>query len=265
MRVSKQYGIGELFDIIGMEFDSQEKHFSRHCQQMFKFCGYCFGNEEIEGQTCLDAGCGTGTASLYFAKKGAKYVLGIDLSKKSLQVAKNESSKQGVYNTVFSFGDLCSLPFDDQTFDIVYSCGALPYVENVFNSIAELIRVTKGDGRMVLMVLKRTWIDSFYESARIILSKFPWTLKIRFAEFIAFASRQTAHAFLGRRVDFTQGKPLAQTIMEAFFSPVKLQRLNYKDIQSFLENRDLRAFRIKGIKDVDFFSPYTCFVIKAIR
>ena len=64
---------------------------------------------------------------------------------------------------------------------------------------------------------------------------------------------------------FSQGKPLKQTIMEAFFGPVKLQKLHHKEIQSFFEDRGFRIFDIKGIKDVGFYSSHTCFVMKVIR
>lgn len=265
MNSFKRSGIGELFDIIGEEFDSKRNYFAMHQQQMFRFCDYCFENEKIKGQTCLDAGCGTGTASLYFAQNGAKRIYGIDLSEKSLQVAKKMSMERDFYNTLFPVADLGSLPFDNETFDVVFSCGVLPYVGNVFNSIAELIRVTRIDGRIVLMVLKKTWLDGIYEFLRMILSGAPRAWKIRFAGFLAFFSHLTAHIFLRRRVNFSQGKPLKQMIMEAFFSPVKLQRLNYKDIQSFFENSGFRIFSIKGIVGVDFYSSHTCFVIKALR
>ena len=47
MNTSEQPAIGNLFDAIGREFGEKEKHFSRHLQQMSRFCEYCFDPSEI--------------------------------------------------------------------------------------------------------------------------------------------------------------------------------------------------------------------------
>jgi ubiquinone/menaquinone biosynthesis C-methylase UbiE len=265
MTATKQLEIKELFDSIGKEFDNKEKHFSRHLQQMSGFCDSCFDVADIEGRMCLDAGCGTGTASLYLAQNGAKQVVGIDLSGESLNVAQNESSKREIKNTLFSFGDLCSLPFKNESFDIVFTCGALPYVDNTFHCLSELVRVTKKNGSIVLMALKKSQFDILYESMRMVLSRVPGNLRVAFARFFALIAYLPANYFLGRRVIPNRGKPLEQTIMEAFFSPVRLKKMDYEDIRVYFKNNGFTVTNVSGIGEMDFYSSFTCFVTKAVR
>lgn len=47
---------------------------------------------DLQGKTVLDIGCGYGHNCLDFIKRGAKKVIGIDISEKMLDVAKKESA-----------------------------------------------------------------------------------------------------------------------------------------------------------------------------
>ncbi len=264
MNTTKQPAIGKLFDTIGQEFDYQEKHFSRHLQQMSRFCEYCLDPSEIRGRVCLDAGCGTGTAGIHFACSGARQVAGIDLSRKSLQVARIEAMRREIANTLFANGDLGALPFADDTFDLVFSCGVFPYVDNPYHCLSELIRVTKTNGCIVLMALRKSRFDAFYEFIRRILSRTPGKFGLAFARLFALVSYLPANYFLGRWVIPNQGKPLAQTILEAFFSPVRLKKLDVEEIREYLTNHGFATVEVSGIGEMDFYSAFTCFVTKAV-
>ncbi|MFC1811671.1 class I SAM-dependent methyltransferase [Thermodesulfobacteriota bacterium] len=265
MSTGKRPEIGELFDTVGKEFDNYTKHFSRHFQQMSRFCSYSFDSAEIEGRKCLDAGCGTGTANLYFALKGARQVVGMDLSAESLRVAQNECSKRKVQNSLLSFGDLCSLPFKSESFDVVFTCGTLPYVENTFDCLDELIRVTAKNGSIVLMALKKSRLDKLYEAIRMVLSRVPAHSRLTVAKCFAFLACLPANSFLGRRVNSNRGKPLEQTVMEAFYSPVQLKKLEYETVRDYLKGNGFEVTSVSGIGEVDFYSAHTCFLLKAVR
>ena len=65
----------------------------------------------------LDAGGGTGKWSIPIAKKGLKVVL-FDISQDMLNVASVKMKENGLEGSVsFRQGDICSLPFADNTFD----------------------------------------------------------------------------------------------------------------------------------------------------
>lgn len=96
------------------------------------------------GEQALDIGCGTGIYSLLLALHGLE-VTGIDISSGMLQKA--EKQKQSIR---FMEGDIHTLPFEDNTFDLVISNLVLEFVTSPNDVIAEGMRVLKPDGRMVV-------------------------------------------------------------------------------------------------------------------
>ena len=93
------------------------------------------------GRTVLDAGCGEGVLSLLMAKKGA-VVTGIDLSEPNIEAARRWAREWGV-SVRFEVGDAGSLPFDDNSFDIVVSSHVLEHLPDLFQGLRELYRVTR--------------------------------------------------------------------------------------------------------------------------
>ncbi|HIJ98383.1 TPA: class I SAM-dependent methyltransferase, partial [archaeon] len=97
----------------------------------------------------LDAGCGSGRWSFFFAPR-VKKVFGIDSSKTAIQ---NARSANKFSNTQFKIGTLTKLPFKNNTFDLTYTCITLQHIvnENDFQkAVSELIRVTKKPGRIAI-------------------------------------------------------------------------------------------------------------------
>ncbi|HEY0048842.1 MAG TPA: class I SAM-dependent methyltransferase, partial [Pyrinomonadaceae bacterium] len=103
----------------------------------------------------LDAGSGTGlvTLALYSAGYHPKKTFALDISYNSLTVAAQQfhEDKQVTAEDVEPVqGNLLSLPFRDESFDVVLTCGALEYVP-LDNGLQELARVLKKDGTLVLI------------------------------------------------------------------------------------------------------------------
>ncbi len=67
--------------------------------------------KNLDNQDLIDIGCGTGRMSNYFSKKGAR-VKGIDFSSKSIEIARNNSPGNVVYEvqSIFDFNE--SLQYD---------------------------------------------------------------------------------------------------------------------------------------------------------
>jgi len=59
---------------------------------------------DLHGKRVLDAGCGTGTASIELAQRGAE-VVAIDLSPTLVQHAQERAEEQGVYDIDFRSGE----------------------------------------------------------------------------------------------------------------------------------------------------------------
>src|SRR3989338_848225 len=93
----------------------------------------------------LEVGCGQGIDLCYIARL-AKDAYAIDMSPKSLEIAKNTLNIFGVKATL-SVGDAENLEFEDGIFDIVYSCGVIHHTPDTLKAAKEINRVTKKGGK----------------------------------------------------------------------------------------------------------------------
>lgn len=94
------------------------------------------------GKKVLEVGCGTGLI-LERVHKIAQDAVGVDISTGMLEVCR----KKGL--NVME-GSATELPFEDNTFDLVYSLKVLAHVPDIEKAIREIVRVMKPEGRVVL-------------------------------------------------------------------------------------------------------------------
>lgn len=102
------------------------------------------------GKKLLEIGAGMGTDHAQFAKRGA-LVTDIDLSSGHLELARENFALRGLQGN-FIHHDAETLPFEDGTFDVVYSCGVIHHTPNTQKVIDEIHRVLKPGGRVIIMV-----------------------------------------------------------------------------------------------------------------
>lgn len=88
----------------------------------------------------LDVGAGTGRLSLPMANRGA-YVTALDVSPKMLELVKRKSAK---IQTIV--GDAESLPFENNTFDIVTAAFLIVHLKDPARFFDEAYRVLKEGG-----------------------------------------------------------------------------------------------------------------------
>jgi ubiquinone/menaquinone biosynthesis C-methylase UbiE len=105
------------------------------------------------GKRVLEIGCGAGTDCLQFARAGAD-TYGIDLTERAVEITNMRLAMNGLSADV-TVGDAESLRFDDNLFDLVYSWGVLHHTPNTEKAIAEVYRVLKPKGRIVIMLYHR--------------------------------------------------------------------------------------------------------------
>ncbi|MCK4443749.1 MAG: class I SAM-dependent methyltransferase [Thermoplasmata archaeon] len=113
------------------------------------------------GSKGMDAGCGLGNHTLLLAEAVAPggHVTGIDIDDGCLSLAQENASKSSLKDHVaFKTGDIRKLPFDDDSFDWVWSADVLYlwlFGKGSVNEIAvpimnELARVVKPGGTVAL-------------------------------------------------------------------------------------------------------------------
>jgi ubiquinone/menaquinone biosynthesis C-methylase UbiE len=103
------------------------------------------------GISVLDVGCGPGTITADIGRRVAPgRVLGIDASAKVIEEARRDAA--GGSNVEFSVGDLCALPIDDDTFDIVHAHQVLQHLPDPVAALREMKRVCKPGGLVAARV-----------------------------------------------------------------------------------------------------------------
>ena len=100
--------------------------------------------DRVAPSAALDAACGTGRHARRLVELGHN-VVGVDGSPEMLGLA-----KRSVPDAAFREGDLCSLPLESASVDLVVCALALEHVADLSRAIAELTRVLRSGGRMVL-------------------------------------------------------------------------------------------------------------------
>ncbi len=102
------------------------------------------------GERILDVGCGPGYYVAELAERVGPdgSVTGMDQSGAMLAVAQRRC--EGMGNTSFAEGDATALPFDEGAFDVVLSVQVMEYVPDVAAALAEIHRVLRPGGRVVL-------------------------------------------------------------------------------------------------------------------
>lgn len=115
----------------------------------------------------LDAGSGTGIVTKGFYKAGfhPKKTFALDLSLNSLKVSREQFGKEKTTkedNICAVQGNILHLPFADETFDLILTCGVLEYVP-LEDGFREFERVMKKGGKLVLIPIKPSIVGTVLE------------------------------------------------------------------------------------------------------
>jgi ArsR family transcriptional regulator len=99
-----------------------------------------------------DIGCGTGSLTFELARI-ARRVIGVDLSREMLRQARDRAKQRGVNNIEFRYGDALKLPLESDSVDAAFCVMVLHFLPDPARAIAELRRVTRAAGSIVVVDL----------------------------------------------------------------------------------------------------------------
>ncbi|MEQ1922849.1 MAG: class I SAM-dependent methyltransferase, partial [Pyrinomonadaceae bacterium] len=99
----------------------------------------------------LEIGLGQGADAEQIVRRGGIYS-GADLTDESVKRVKMRFSLHDVPFDRIEQASALDLPFDDNFFDIVFSHGVLHHIPEIDKAQAELYRVLKPDGKLIVML-----------------------------------------------------------------------------------------------------------------
>jgi SAM-dependent methyltransferase len=112
-----------------------------------------FDYPAFRGKRVLEIGCGMGCMAMNWARQGAE-VTAVDLNPVSIAQTTRRFELFGLSGSIRE-ADAARLPFQDESFDYVYSWGVLHHSPGIPAAIAEINRVLKPGGKVGVMLYNR--------------------------------------------------------------------------------------------------------------
>jgi SAM-dependent methyltransferase len=105
-----------------------------------------------EGEHVLDIGCGAGVDTILAAMMAGSNgsAVGVDIVPEMIARAESNLKTTGIDNVSFQTTDGEHLPFPDDIFDVVISNGAINLIPDKERALAEINRVLKPGGRLMV-------------------------------------------------------------------------------------------------------------------
>lgn len=107
---------------------------------------YVWASQFARGRTALDAGCGLGYGTAILARAGAAYTSGIDIDEETIPRAVELFGDAAN----FGLGDLLSLPFPRDAFNLITCFEALEHLADPERALDELDRVMMEGGILIV-------------------------------------------------------------------------------------------------------------------
>ncbi len=132
---------------------------------------YCSPSNNIK---ILDFGCGTGNYLKFFSKFNQFELFGIDPSEDMLEIARAKCNDINIQK-----GDHANIPFEDNTFDIVYMIDVIQHINNNHMLFSQIHKILKNNGILFVLTIshdqlnKRPWNKFFKEAFNVQCSRFP--------------------------------------------------------------------------------------------
>lgn len=124
--------------------------------------------ERGRGRRLLEVGCGIGIDTLRLARLGFGEVVGVDLTEVAVEVAAERARREGLEGVRFEVADAETLPFEEGSFDLVYSFGVLHHTPGIERAVAEVHRVLAPGGTAhVMLYHSRSLVNLVHRALRL--------------------------------------------------------------------------------------------------
>ncbi len=198
---------------------------------------------ELKDKVILDAGCGPGGKTLYYAGKGCSSITGVDIDPVRIAHARSFLSEHPNSRVEFMVGDLSNLPFAADSFDIIFLNDVFEHVDRPLleKVLRELKRVMRPGGTICMEFPPWTSFDAGHLYDRIYI---PWCQLI-------FSQRTLVNVL--KRMDPAGPEIGTSSLIEHF---LELNRITIPEARSLFERIafDIKVFRFERIKGISLFA-----------
>jgi demethylmenaquinone methyltransferase/2-methoxy-6-polyprenyl-1,4-benzoquinol methylase len=142
----------EMFSEIAHRYDLLNHMLSMNVDRRWRKALVTAAGVDAQGRV-LDVATGTGDVAIEFARRtAANDIVGLDLSEGMLAVGREKTERMGLDGRVRMMdGDALALPFEDGRFDAVSIAFGLRNLSDFGAGIAEMARVLKPGGRLLVL------------------------------------------------------------------------------------------------------------------
>lgn len=143
------------------EIERRRYHHHYHLPPLFERMGH-------RGGRLLEIGCGIGIDTLRLARLGFDEIVAVDLTEVAVELAAERAAREGVPDVRFEVADAEALPFEDESFDAVYSFGVLHHTPRIEDAVAEVRRVLAPGGTAYVMLYHaRSLVNVVHQAFRL--------------------------------------------------------------------------------------------------
>jgi SAM-dependent methyltransferase len=114
----------------------------------------CFDRMGVAGKELLEIGLGQGADSEQLARRGARWS-GLDLTAAAVERVSKRFSLRGLTMSEVKQGTVLDIPWPAESFDMVFSHGVLHHVPDIKLAQAEIKRVLRPNGELIVMLYAR--------------------------------------------------------------------------------------------------------------
>lgn len=118
----------------------------------------CLDDTDWRDQKVLEIGLGQGAESEQLIRRGARWS-GLDLTQESVDRVRARLTVRKLPHDELRQGSALSIPWPDNTFDIVFSHGVLHHIPDIHAAQSQIHRVLKPGGRLIAMLYARSSLN----------------------------------------------------------------------------------------------------------